>query len=146
MGPGGHDLAHGGELFPETLRWIWRDYPGVNARAPAYDQVVGQWNMVTNLFGHELTSTLTVSLAGDTLSATLKDEKDGELEVTDITFDGGALQYRYIPPPTQENWGKGTISIMVALLRVHGGSLKGTLSGFGDGETSYDYDLTGERS
>ncbi len=146
MGPGGHDLAHGGELFPETLRWIWRDYPGVNARAPAYDQVVGQWNMVTNLFGHELTSTLTVSLDGDTLSATLKDEKDGELEVTDITFDGGALQYRYIPPPTQENWGKGTISIMVALLRVHGGSLRGTLSGFGDGETSYDYDLTGERS
>ena len=146
MGPGGHDLAHGGELFPETLRWIWRDYPGVNARAPAYDQVVGQWNMVTNLFGHELTSTLTVSLDGDTLSATLKDEKDGELEVTDITFDGGALQYRYIPPPTQENWGKGTISIMVALLRVHGGSIRGTLSGFGDGETSYDYDLTGERS
>lgn len=29
MGDGGHDLEHGGAIFPETLRWIWRDYPGV---------------------------------------------------------------------------------------------------------------------
>ena len=28
MGTGGHDLRHGGAIFPETLRWIWRDYPG----------------------------------------------------------------------------------------------------------------------
>ncbi len=29
MGDGGHDLKHGGAIFPETLRWLWRDYPGV---------------------------------------------------------------------------------------------------------------------
>ena len=36
MGTGGHDLRHGGAIFPDTLRWLWRDYPGVvGAGAPA---------------------------------------------------------------------------------------------------------------
>lgn len=26
-GDGGHTHKHGGMLFPETMRWIWRDYP-----------------------------------------------------------------------------------------------------------------------
>jgi len=25
IGDGGHSLAHGGALFPDTLRWLWRD-------------------------------------------------------------------------------------------------------------------------
>ena len=31
MGTGGHSLVHGGAILPEMLRWLWRDYPGVNA-------------------------------------------------------------------------------------------------------------------
>jgi enterochelin esterase family protein len=27
FGEGGHNLKHGGSIFPETLRWLWRDYP-----------------------------------------------------------------------------------------------------------------------
>ena len=27
MGDGGHNGKHGGAIFPEMLRWIWRDYP-----------------------------------------------------------------------------------------------------------------------
>ena len=27
FGEGGHSLMHGGAIFPETLRWLWRDYP-----------------------------------------------------------------------------------------------------------------------
>ncbi len=30
MGDGGHSGQHGGALLPEMLRWLWRDYPGVN--------------------------------------------------------------------------------------------------------------------
>jgi len=26
IGEGGHNLSHAGQLFPETLKWIWRDY------------------------------------------------------------------------------------------------------------------------
>jgi enterochelin esterase-like enzyme len=31
MGTGGHDAIHGGAIFPEMVRWIWRDYPGVKS-------------------------------------------------------------------------------------------------------------------
>jgi enterochelin esterase-like enzyme len=27
FGDGGHSGKHGGSIFPETLRWLWRDYP-----------------------------------------------------------------------------------------------------------------------
>jgi enterochelin esterase-like enzyme len=27
FGGGGHNLKHGGAIFPETMRWLWRDYP-----------------------------------------------------------------------------------------------------------------------
>jgi enterochelin esterase-like enzyme len=26
FGEGGHNLKHGGSIFPDTLRWLWRDY------------------------------------------------------------------------------------------------------------------------
>ena len=27
IGDGGHTLKHGGAIFPDTMRWLWRDYP-----------------------------------------------------------------------------------------------------------------------
>lgn len=27
LGEGGHSLAHGASIFPDTMRWLWRDYP-----------------------------------------------------------------------------------------------------------------------
>ena len=27
LGEGGHSLVHGGSIFPDTMRWLWRDYP-----------------------------------------------------------------------------------------------------------------------
>ena len=26
FGDGGHTGKHGGSIFPETMRWLWRDY------------------------------------------------------------------------------------------------------------------------
>lgn len=31
MGTEGHNGKHGGAIMPESLRWLWRDYPGVKA-------------------------------------------------------------------------------------------------------------------
>ena len=31
FGKGGHSDDHGGAMLPQMLRWIWRDYPGVEA-------------------------------------------------------------------------------------------------------------------
>ena len=30
FGDGGHTLKHGGSIFPDTLRWLWRDYGRAN--------------------------------------------------------------------------------------------------------------------
>jgi enterochelin esterase family protein len=30
-GEGAHNPKHGGSIFPDTMRWLWRDYPGVTA-------------------------------------------------------------------------------------------------------------------
>jgi enterochelin esterase family protein len=32
VGTGGHSIKHGGALLPDTLRWLWRDHPGVTLR------------------------------------------------------------------------------------------------------------------
>jgi enterochelin esterase family protein len=100
MGTGGHDTYHGGVIFPDTLRWIWRDYPGVKGAgdAPDLDAVIGQWDVTTNTLGQVTHSVLTVTEQGGVLSATLTDEKDGEIEVTSISFEDGILSYEYRPP------------------------------------------------
>ena len=33
MGDGRHSGEHGGSLLPDMLRWLWRDYPGMNQGA-----------------------------------------------------------------------------------------------------------------
>jgi enterochelin esterase-like enzyme len=33
MGDGAHSGNHGGAILPDILRWLWRDYPGVEAGA-----------------------------------------------------------------------------------------------------------------
>ncbi len=33
MGDGGHNRRHGGALLPESLRWLWRDYPPQTGKA-----------------------------------------------------------------------------------------------------------------
>ena len=109
MGDGGHDLTHGGEIFPETLRWLWRDYPGVKSVQPGLDAVVGTWDVVTNANGAVRNGVLTISRGGDGLDATLFDDEDGKIEVARIAFDDGILVYEYDAPPSQRHWGKGSL-------------------------------------
>jgi enterochelin esterase family protein len=33
FGEGGHSDDHGGAILPDILRWLWRDYPGVEAKS-----------------------------------------------------------------------------------------------------------------
>ncbi|MYD96177.1 MAG: hypothetical protein F4X98_02165 [Gammaproteobacteria bacterium] len=100
MGSGGHNLLHGGAIFPNTLRWLWRDYPGVKGAgdAPVLDDVVGVWDVVTNMVGQERRSVLTVSAENGELVASLNDEKDGEIRVTSVGFEDGILTYEYVEP------------------------------------------------
>lgn len=143
LGTGGHDLKHGGEIFPDTLRWLWRDYPGVKSVQPGFDAVVGAWDVVTNANGAERHGVLTISRVADGLDATLVDADDGKIELTRIGFDDGILSYEYVAPPSQRNWGKGSVHTMETWLKVAGGAFEGALSGKTD--PVLDFSVTGQR-
>ncbi len=147
LGAGGHDLSHGGEMFPETLRWLWRDYPGVKRAgdAPDFDRVIGQWQVTANAFGMVSNSVLTVDLRDGALVATLHDEDENEIEVTAIRFENGILSYDYLPPPSQVNWGKEPNRLMTTWLKVKGNVLEGALSGESSAETTYDFSVKGTK-
>ena len=131
MGAGGHDLNHGGAIFPDTLRWIWRDYPGVTSAGTAagLDAVAGKWDVVTNILGTRHHSVLTISALEGALAATLDDDAAGAIDVTAIAFEDGILTYEYVAPPSQSNWGKGPPGTMTAWLKVAGNTFEGVLSG-----------------
>ena len=133
MGTGGHNLAHGGAIFPDTLRWIWRDHPGVKGAdaAPSLDAVIGQWDVTTNILGEVGNSVLTIAAQEDVLVATLVDARDGEIEVAAISFDDGILSYEYEAPPSQMSWvqvkGDDTSSrMLLTRLRVSGRHVQGS--------------------
>lgn len=147
LGTGGHDLNHGGEIFPDTLRWIWRDYPGVKGADDPQDlePVIGQWDMVINAFGQVRHNVLTVTEQNGALVAELNDEMDGDVEVTSITFKDDILTFEYKAPPSQSNWGKGTIETMTAWIKVAGSTFDGALSSEDSSETKYDFSIKGAR-
>ena len=142
MGSGGHDLRHGGALFPETMRWIWRDHPGVrNAGAAssldALEAVVGRWQVETNVHGEPHRAVLTIAAPNGELTATLRTEKDGDVPVSAVRFKDGILRYEYPPPPSQRYWGKGEIAAMETWLKVRGDTFEGALSSATDFKADY---------
>ncbi|MHC5060661.1 MAG: alpha/beta hydrolase-fold protein [Planctomycetota bacterium] len=149
MGDGGHDLAHGGVIFPDALRWIWRDYPGVKGAgdAPDLDAVIGRWDVTTNTLGEVTHSVLTVTEQGGMLSATLTDEKDGKIEVMAISFKDDILSYEYRLPRSEwskekELKGKGSTDTMTTWLKVTGNTFEGAVA---PGEKGIDYSVKGRK-
>jgi enterochelin esterase family protein len=159
LGTGGHDLRHGGAIFPDALRWIWRDYPGVKGagKAADLDAVIGQWDVETNVFGKVRHSVLTVTEKGGALAATLINAEEGEIEVMTISFEDGILSYEFVAPRSlrwmaaskdKESKDKGPKSAgskttLVTWLQVRGDTFKGALSGGIDAEL--DLPITGKR-
>ena len=145
MGTGGHDLRHGGAIFPDTLRWLWRDYPGVVGAGEPADlaAVIGEWDVVTKVLGEFRHGVLTVSEQDGALAATLHDELDGEMEVTAVHFDDGILSYDYVASGSQVNWGKGSVGKLSAWLQVRGDTFRGALSL--DVPPAGDYAVEGRR-
>lgn len=130
LGTGGHDLAHGGAIFPDTLRWLWRDFPSVqlDSTRPSLDTLVGTWELVVNYFGDERSSLLLIDRDADGITATLENDEDGVAEISAIDLDDEILQYTYLSPPSQQSWGKGVHRTMSAWLKVFGDTLEGALT------------------
>ena len=130
LGTGGHDLEHGGVIFPDTLRWLWRDFPGIEneGSGASLEAIEGAWELTVNYFGDERSSVLNIRRSGGDLNATLHSDDDGDLEITAIEFDDEDLRYEYATPPSQMNWGKGSHRKMIAWMKITGESLEGALS------------------
>ena len=145
MGTGGHDLKHGGAIFPDTLRWLWRDYPGVVGAGEPADlaAVIGEWDVLTKVLGEFRHSVLTLHEQDGTLAATLHDEVDGQMEVAAVRFDDGILSYDYIASGSQVNWGKGSVGKLSTWLQVRGDTFRGALSL--DVPPAGDYAVEGRR-
>jgi hypothetical protein len=164
LGTGGHDLRHPGAIFPDTLRWLWRDYPGVKGAGEADDleAVTGQWDVVTNVFGKDRRSVLTVAEQGGALSATLVNAEEGEIEVTAISFEDGILSYEFAAPRSlrwmaaskdeeskdkesndKESKSAGSKTTLITWLQVAGDTFRGALSGGTKAEL--DLPVTGQR-
>ena len=90
---------------------------------------------------------LNISLASDVLTATLKDDKEGDIEVTDVRFDGYRVGFDYATPPSQKQWGKEISDQMTvwAALSDDGSRFEGFVSGAIGKETSYDHKISAER-
>ena len=97
MGTGWHDLNHGGAIFPDTMRWIWRDYPGVKGAdaPPDLDAVIGEWEVVATYWQNVMKSTLTISEKDGALVAELVNDKGEALHVSKVSFEDNYLIYDY---------------------------------------------------
>ena len=70
-GEGGHNGKHGTALFPDAIRWLWRDWPGaVQLAAPTRNTVLStilipgeEWQLVSE--GHQFTEGPAVNAAGE---------------------------------------------------------------------------------
>lgn len=152
MGTGGHDTYHGGAIFPDTLRWIWRDYPGVKGAddAPDLDAVIGQWDVVTNMWGRASHSVLTITAKGGALVAKLRDDKGVKSEVTTVNFEDGVLSYEFVTPPPQFNKGKEAKSkeakdTMTVWVKVTEDTFEGALSSEAKSDFILDYSVKGQK-
>lgn len=151
MGTGGHTLQHGGAIFPDTMRWIWRDYSGVKTKPVDLNEVLGEWDVESNYFGYIINSRLTISQQDGELAAAINDPNDGELEISKIGYADGMLTFEYEVPPSQLKWGSkdpdGTPGTMQARVRVKDDTFSGALSRITATEYSkFDYSITARKN
>ena len=133
IGFGGHDLAHAGAIFPETLRWLWRDHPGIAnqfSKRSASD-VLGDWAMSVNFFGEERPAQLQIESSGEELIGKLRDASDGELKLIELKYHDGLLLVRHEASPYQKTYLKAPHDEQVIVscwLKHFGDRLEGTCS------------------
>ena len=146
MGTGGHSTWHGGAIFPDTLRWIWRDYPGVKSKKIGNEAIVGTWDVVTNIYGVGTNQQLVIGEEDNELTAILKDGRGKDIEVSSFSFRDNILSYEYSTSSLAAKLGYdyGTFKTW---LRVKDDSFRGAASAKanpGDKSTA-DHSVKGQR-
>lgn len=89
-GDGGHNQKHASAIFPDALRWLWRDYPapikanpGNTSKSKVYEIVApdSEWQLVSE--GHEFTEGPAANDKGEVFFTDLKKN-----QILKVTLDG----------------------------------------------------------
>jgi enterochelin esterase family protein len=140
MGSGGHEMNFGYSIFPETLRWLWRDYQGVKSEGivnSSPETITGEWDVETIIWDVELSSVLTLTTSDAKLSATFKDQKNNQFNISNVKFSDDILSFDLIVPDLDEE-------PLQAWARVEGDQFDGALGGDDDG-MAIDFPMKGRK-
>lgn len=140
MGSGGHEMHFGFSILPETLRWLWRDYPGVKSEGvvnSSPETISGEWDIETIVWDEKLTNVLTLTTNNGILSATFKDQENNQYAISNVIFKEDILSFDLVIPELGEQplaaWG-----------RVVGDKFDGVLGADDEGMV-IDYPMKGKR-
>jgi enterochelin esterase-like enzyme len=140
MGTGGHEMSFGYSIFPETLRWLWRDYPGVKSEGivnSSPETVIGDWDVEAIIWESKLSNRLTITTNNGKLSATFKDQEDKQFDISNVKFSEDILSFDMVIPDLGDKplaaWG-----------RVEGDQFDGALGADDEGMV-IDYPMKGEK-
>jgi enterochelin esterase family protein len=129
MGTGGHEMNFGYSIFPETLRWLWRDYPGVKSEGvvDSYPETVaGEWDVKTIIWDSELSAILTITNSDGKLSATFKDQESKQFDISNVNFSEDILSFDLVIPDLGQE-------ALAAWVRVDGDQFEGALGADDEG-------------
>lgn len=132
-------MVHGFSIMPESMKWLWRDYPGVESDLVKSDPalVTGKWKIETDIWGYELSNTLTIDEKDGSLIGKLTNDDGEEFKLTDLKFHDSRLSFSFVIPELGEE-------PLKAWLQVDGDILEGPLGGDDDG-MAIDYPMNGHR-
>ncbi len=145
IGHGGHNLRHAGSSFPSSLKWIWRDHAPISKDSKKIAFLLGNWRVSTNIDGHEIMSTLSISMVNGSLTGSLRYESKENIKVHNISFDSEVLIIEHDLPEPHFNWLKEkdpkTPTTMSMWVKVGENQFHGALSAGLSSE--FDFKVTG---
>ena len=122
-------MSFGFSIFPEALRWLWRDYPGVKSEGivnSSPETIIGEWDVETIVWDEKLTNVLTLTSNNGILSATFKDQKNNQYAISNVIFKEDILSFDLVIPELAEQ-------PLAARGRVDGDQFDGTLGADDEG-------------
>jgi enterochelin esterase family protein len=140
MGSGGHEMNFGYSILPESLRWLWRDYPGVKGEGivdSSPETVTGEWDVKTIIWDIKLTNRLTITNNGGKLSATFKDQENNQFKISNVNYSEDILTFDLVIPELGEE-------PLQAWLKVDAEQFDGALGGYDDG-MAIDFPMKGRK-
>jgi len=149
MGDGGHNLDHGGAMLPDTMRWLWRDHPGVKDTDSVYsnpESVLGEWDVVMNTWEGNTEALLNITRQGNEVFAVFTDKNSRDLEISNIEYRDSILIFDIAFPEPEADagdvWMKATGGnlTMDVWAKVTNNQFKGALS-----SGQLDFSIKGRR-